>query len=122
MKESYRTLVKRYMYKENEYLIVKGLHDGIIRAINYNCIGEDGKLNQPLNGIEMFCSKNANTVEDIIKRINDKIDFDEYIKEHDVDTSDIRKLARAYKEFYRKRHESEEAAVVKEREAASLIK
>ena len=122
MKESYRTLVKKYMYKDNAYLIVKGFHDGIIRAINYNCIDEDGKLNQPLNGIEMFCSKEANTVEDIISRINDKIDFDEYIKEHDVDTSDIRKLARAYKEFYRKRHESEDANVVKERETASLIK
>jgi len=112
MKESYRTLVKIYMYKDNEYLIVKGLHDGIIRAINYNCIDEDGKLNQPLNGIEMFCSKEANTVEDIISRINDKIDFDEYIKEHDVDTSDIRKLARAYKDFYRKRHELEEIEAV----------
>ena len=114
MKESYRTLVKRYMYTDNDYFIVKGLHAGIIRAINYNFIGEDGKLNQPLNGIEMFCSKNANTVEDIIKRINDKIDFDEYIIEHDVDTSDMRKLARAYRDFY-KRHEREEAKAVQER-------
>lgn len=114
MKESYRTLVKRYMYKDNEYLIVKGIHDGIIRAINYNYIDEDGKLNQPLNGIEMFCSKDANTVEDIIKRINDKIDFDEYIIERDIDTSDMRKLARAYRDFY-KRHESEAAESVEER-------
>jgi len=111
MKESYRTLVKKYTYKDNAYLIVKGLHDGIIRAVNYNCIDENGKLNQPLNGIEMFCSKEANTVEDIINRINDKINFDEYIKEHDVDTSDIRKLARAYKDFYRKKHENEDTAV-----------
>lgn len=46
-----------------------------IRAINYNCPDAEGKLTQPLNGIEMSCSREANTVEDIIKRINDKIDF-----------------------------------------------
>ncbi len=50
----------------------------------------------------MFCSKDANTVEDIIKRINLKIDFDEYIKQHDIDTSDMKTLAKAYKKFYEK--------------------
>ena len=92
MKETYRLLVKLYKYKENEYAIVQGIHDGIIRAINYNCLDENGKTTQPLNGIEMFCSKEANTVEEIIKRINLKIDFDEYIKQNDIDTSACIKL------------------------------
>ena len=113
MKETYKALVKSYNYKGNEYVIVKGMHDGIIRAINSNYLDKDGKLTQPLNGIEMFCSKEANTVEDIIQRVNDKIDFDEYIKQHDIDTSDVRKLARAYKKFYESK-ENEKAASVQE--------
>ena len=107
MKETYRSLVKLYKYKENEYAIVQGIHDGIIRAINYNCLDENGRTAQPLNGIEMFCSKDANTVEDIIKRINLKIDFDEYIKQHDIDTSDMNTLAKAYKKFYESRESNE---------------
>ena len=102
MKETYKSLVKLYKYKGNEYAIVQGIHDGIIRAINYNCLDENGRTTQPLNGIEMFCSKEANTVEEIIKRINLKIDFDEYIKQNDIDTSDMKTLAKAYKKFYEK--------------------
>ena len=64
-----------------------------------------------MNGIEIFCSKDANTVEDIIKRINLKIDFDEYIKQHDIDTSDMKTLAKAYKKFYEK---NEKTAAVQE--------
>ena len=112
MKETYKTLVKSYNYKGNEYVIAKGLHDGIIRAINYKYIDDDGKLVKPLNGIEMFCCKEANTVEDIIKRINDKIDFDEYIKKYNIDTDDISVLAKAYKKFYESK-ENEEAAYEK---------
>ena len=114
MKETYKALVKSYNYKGNEYVIAKGMHDGIIRAINTNYLDKDGKLTQPLNGIEMLCSKEANTVEDIIKRINLKIDFDEYIKQNNIDTSDIKTLARAYKKFY-ERNETKEETHVQER-------
>ena len=58
----------------------------------------------------MFCSREANTVEDIIKRINDKIDFDEYIKKYNINTDDIAVLARVYKKFY-DRNENKEANV-----------
>jgi len=111
MKETYKTLVKSYNYKGSEYAIVKGIHDGILRAINYNYLDAEGKLTQPLNGIEMFCSREANTVEDIIKRINDKIDFDEYIKEYNINTDDIAVLARAYKKFYESRKSNETATI-----------
>jgi len=111
MKETYKTLVKSYNYKGNEYVIAKGLHDGIIRAINYKYIDDDGKLVKPLNGIEMFCCKEANTVEDIIKRINDKIDFDEYIKKYNIDTDDIEILARAYRKFYESNESKEETNI-----------
>lgn len=111
MKETYKTLVKSYNYKGSEYAIVKGIHDGILRAINYNYLDAEGKLTQPLNGIEMFCSREANTVGDIIKRINDKIDFDEYIKKYNINTDDIAVLARTYKKFYESRKSNETATI-----------
>ena len=115
MKETYKALVKSYNYKGNEYVIVKGMHDGIIRAINTNYLDKDGKLTQPLNGIEMLCSKEANTVEDIIKRINLKIDFDEYIKKYNIDTDDIEILARAYRKFYESRESNEKNIILEGR-------
>ena len=99
--ETYKTLVKTYHYKNNDYAIVKGLHDGIIRAINYKYIDDNGRLAQPLNGIEMFCDHNANTVNDIIKRINTKLDWDDYLKENDIDVDDNEALTQAVKDFFR---------------------
>ncbi len=43
--------------------------------------------------------------------LNLKIDFDEYIKQHDIDTSDMKTLAKAYKKFYEK---NEKTAAVQE--------
>lgn len=57
---------------------------------------------QPLNRIEMSCYKEANTFEEKIKRINLKIDIDEYIKQNGIDTSDMKTLTRAYKKLYEK--------------------
>ncbi len=101
MKEVYKTLVKDYYYKGNDYAIIKGLHDGIIRAINYKYMDSEGKLIKPLNGIEMFCDHNANTVECIIKRINDKHDWDEYIINNNVDTNDNDALLKAVKSYFK---------------------
>ena len=101
MKETYKTLVKVYNYKGNEFAIIKGLHDGIIRAINYKYLNADGMLIKPLNGLEMFCNSHANTVEEIITRINEKIDFDEFLNERGLtyDFNDAAFLS-AVKEFY----------------------
>ncbi len=101
MKESYRVIVKVYRYKDNEYAIIRGEHDGIIRAINYKYLDTDGKLIKPLNGIEMFCDHNANTVSAIIERINRKHDWDEYISENGIDTSDDEALLKAIAAFYK---------------------
>lgn len=102
MKEVYKTLVKVYNYKGNEFAIIKGLHDGIIRAINYKYLDENGMLIKPLNGLEMFCNSHANSVEEIIKRINEKIDFDQFLNDRGLtyDFNDEAFLA-AVKEFYR---------------------
>ena len=104
MKEAYKTLVKVYTYKGNEYVITKGLHDGIIRAINYKYIDEDGKLTKPLNGFEMFCDHYRNTVNDIIRRINLKHDYDEFIENSGIDKEDTETFLKATVEFF-KNHE-----------------
>ncbi len=104
MKEAYKTLVKVYTYKGNEYVITKGLHDGIIRAINYKYIDEDGKLTKPLNGFEMFCDHYRNTVNDIIRRINLKHDYDEFIDNSGIDKEDTENFLKASVEFF-KNHE-----------------
>ena len=102
MKETYKTLVKVYNYKGNEYIIAKGIHDGIIRAINYKYIDDEGKLTKKLNGFEMFCDHYRNTVNDIIHRINLKHDYDEYVK--DIDKNDTEAFLAASVEFF-KNHE-----------------
>lgn len=100
MKESYKVIVRDYSYKGNEYTIIKGEHDGILRAINYKHIDSNGNLTKSLNGIEMFCDHNRNTVEAIIERIKGKHDFDEYIEANGVDRSDDEALLEAVKAFY----------------------
>ena len=100
MKEEYKVIVKLYRYKGNEYAILKGLHDGIIRAINYKYVDSEGRLMKPLNGLEMLCDHNANTVKGIIKRINNKIDIDEYLLKNGIDRNDNEALIRAVSVFY----------------------
>ncbi len=99
--ETYKTLVKTYHYRNNDYVIVKGLHDGIIRAVNYKYIDSDGKLTKQLNGLEMFCDHNANTVNDIIRRINNKLDWDNYLIENNVDANDNDALRKAAIKFFK---------------------
>lgn len=89
MKEQYKTLVSGYHYKGETFAIIKGLHDGIIRAINYKYIDDNGQLTTPLNGLQMFVSHTENTVNQIIDRINHHIDWNNYIKEHNIDIDTI---------------------------------
>lgn len=100
MKESYKVLVKVYHYKGNEYAIIKGEHDCIIRAINYKYVDSSGNLTKQLNGLEMFCDHRENTVGAIIERINNKHDFDEYLSENGVDWNDKDALVKAVAAFY----------------------
>lgn len=101
MKEMYKTLVKVYRYHENEFAIIRGLHDNIIRAINYKYIDENGQLNKPLNGAEMFVSTLDNTIEGIINRINSYFDWQDFLKENEVDTNNTDELLKAAVKFYK---------------------
>lgn len=101
MKESYKVIVRDYSYKGNEYTIIKGEHDGILRAINYKYIDSSGNLTKSLNGIEMFCDHNANTVSAIIERINQKHDWDEYLDENGIDRNDEEAMLKAVSAFFK---------------------
>lgn len=99
MKESYKVLVRSYHYKGNEYAILKGEHDGTIRAINYKYVDSSGNLTKSLNGLEMFCDHRANTVSAIIERINYKHDLDDYLADNGIDRSDNEALIKAIMAF-----------------------
>jgi hypothetical protein len=101
MKEQYRKICRRFYYKGHEFVIVKGLHDGILRAIDCKYLAEDGTLKQKLNGLQMFCDDRANTLQQIIKRIKDNIDLAEYIEERGIDVNDTERFVQAVKDFYR---------------------
>lgn len=100
MKENYKTLVKVYSYKGHEFAIIKGLHDGIIRAIDYKYIDDNGMLTKHLNGLEMFVNTLDNTIYGVTRQINMAIDWQEYIKENNVDTSNSDELLKAAVKFH----------------------
>lgn len=103
MKEAYKVLVRRYHYKGRDFIIAKELHDGIIRAIDLKYINENGRLTRPLNGLEMFCDSRFNTVPEIIRRINDHIDFMEYAEKYHIDKNDAELFAKAAVDFFKRR-------------------
>lgn len=100
MKETYKTLIRVYTYKGREFAIVKGLHDNIIRAIDYKYIDDNGMLTKPLNGLEMFVNTLDNTINGVTRQINMAIDWQEYIKENNVDTSNNDELLKAAVKFH----------------------
>ena len=103
MKEEYITLVREYIYKKHRYAIVQGLHDMIIRAIDYRYLDDEGRLTKPLNGLEMFCDDRRNTVAQIIERINDHIDWREYVEKYNLSEADEQVFAKACVDFFSRR-------------------
>ena len=101
MKEQYKTLVRDYFYKGNDFVIVKGLHDGIIRAVNYKYLDENGLLTKQLNGAEMFVNTMNNTINGVMERINSYYDWKEFVEENNVNINDETELLNAMKVFYK---------------------
>lgn len=103
MEEKYITLVREYAYKKHRYAIVQGLHDMLIRAIDYKYLDDEGKLTKSLNGLEMFCDDRRNTVAQIIERINDHIDWREYVETFGLNEDDEKVFAKACVDFFARR-------------------
>ena len=69
-----KIIVNNYLYKNRNFTIVK--HENHYCAIEDKYIGEDGRLNTPLNGLQMFASQ---TMNGCIEHLTQTIDIDELI-------------------------------------------
>lgn len=86
MKEKMKILCKCYHYRDHDFFIATG-EDGVARAIDYKYI-KNGVLTQALNGLQMYCDPDRNTLPEIIDRINYSLDLLAYLDEHHIDKSD----------------------------------
>lgn len=99
MNEKYITLTKVFKASDGEeYCIIKGIHDSIIRAINYKYIDHNGVLTKKLNGFDMYVSTLDNTVSGIINRIENQIRFRKASK--DIDMNNPEQVRLFLKDFY----------------------
>lgn len=85
------TLVRKYHYRGEDFVIVRESKDGVIRAINYKYLDERGVLKQPLNGLQMYCDHERNTVPEIIERINHDLDLRAFFAERRINMADLTK-------------------------------
>lgn len=85
------TLVRKYHYRGEDFVIVRESKDGVIRAINYKYLDERGVLKQKLNGLQMYCDHERNTVPEIIERINHDLDLRAFFAERRINMADLTK-------------------------------
>ena len=88
-----RILCKCYHYRDHDFFIATG-EDGIARAIDYKYI-KNGVLTQALNGLQMYCDPDRNTLPEIIDRINYSLDLNAYLDEHNIERECSEQLIRA---------------------------
>ena len=88
-----RILCKCYHYRDHDFFIATG-EDGIARAIDYKYI-KNGVLTQALNGLDMYCDPDRNTLPEIIDRINYSLDLNAYLDEHNIERECSEQLIRA---------------------------
>lgn len=84
------TLVRKYHYRGEDFVIVRESKDGVIRAINYKYI-KNGVLTQALNGLDMYCDPDRNTLPEIIERINHDLDLRAFFAERRINMADLTK-------------------------------
>lgn len=93
MKEKMKILCKCYHYRDHDFFIATG-EDGVARAIDYKYI-KNGVLTQALNGLQMYCDPDRNTLPEIIDRINYSLDLNAYLDEHNIERECSEQLIRA---------------------------
>ena len=101
-----KILCRRYHYRGQDFWIGTG-DDGVARAINYKYI-KDGVLTQELNGLQMFCDPDRNSLPEIIERINYSLDLNAYLDEHNIKrecSEELIKAIIAFNEMYDKQRE-----------------
>lgn len=101
-----RILCKCYHYRGHDFWIGTG-DDGVARAIDYKYI-KNGVLTQELNGLQMFCDPDRNSLPEIIERINYSLDLWAYLDEHNIKRECSEELIKAiiiFNEMYDKQRE-----------------
>lgn len=88
-----KILCKCYHYRGHDFWIGTG-DDGVARAIDYKYI-KNGVLTQALNGLDMYCDPDRNTLPEIIDRINYSLDLNAYLDEHNIERECSEPLIRA---------------------------
>lgn len=88
-----RILCRCYHYRDHDFFIATG-EDGIARAIDYKYI-KNGVLTQELNGLDMYCDPDRNTLSEMIERINYSLDLNAYLDEHNIERECSEQLIRA---------------------------
>ena len=101
-----RILCKCYHYRGHNFWISTG-DDGVARAIDYKYI-KNGVLTQELNGLQMYCDHERNTVPEIIERINHDLDLRAFFAERrinmaDLTRDDVEKITKLLIEFHQQR-------------------
>ena len=84
-----RILCRRYHYRDHDFFIATG-EDGVARAIDYKYI-KNGVLTQELNGLDMYCDPDRNTLPEIIERINYSLDLRAFFAERRINMADLTK-------------------------------
>lgn len=94
-----KTLLKCFAYRGKEYTIVKD-DDGYTKAIDFDYIDDSGHLTQRLNGIQMFVDLNDQSLNGILNRIKDHLDFNAYIEEAMINIEDDVEFCKALHTYY----------------------
>ena len=97
-----KVLVNGFNYKGRKFVIGERHSDGILVAIEDKFIDKDGKLTQTLYGFSLLVDRNKNTIPDIINRIYEKVDFEEFMEQQNPQTEEEK--LRLTGEFFIKRY------------------
>ena len=96
-----KTLCRDFTTHGEHYVIAKRREDGIIIAVNYKYLDENGCITETLNGLQMFVDHTRNTVPQIIERITSYHEWREFLKVNHVNENDQNEMLKAAVIFYK---------------------
>lgn len=94
-----KVIADRFTYKGRVFTIGERKSDGILVAIEDIYIDENGRLTKSLNGFNLLADRRKNTVPEIIERIYEKVDYEEFMAENMPQTAQEKMELTAY--FFR---------------------
>lgn len=71
----------RFTYKGRVFTIAERDEDGILVAIENKYIDKNGRLTKSLNGFNLLADRRRNTIPEIIERIYETVDYEEFMED-----------------------------------------